>query len=99
MHYDFECEDCSSQFEIECTMDEIVGLKPPCPKCETSNTNRVWTPCNMFGPNKTLGSLAEKNTKAMSLDARDHLLLKQNEYRLKPFQGHLPDGAKRKEEK
>ncbi len=94
MVYDFCCENCARVFDIVCSIDEVSSQKPKCPNCKSGNTNRNWSSVTLFGPNKTLGSLADKNTKDMSQDYKDLALLKQNEYRLKKFTGKLPDGAK-----
>lgn len=103
MQYDFECDaedgGCATQFEISCSMEQIIGLKPECPKCgKITPVHRFWSNLYFIPPTKTLGSLADKNTSKMSQDCKDAMLLSQNKYRLKAFEGHLPDGAKRKED-
>lgn len=100
MIYDFECyedeDGCGSQFEITCSMSEISQLKPKCPVCHKEKpVHRFWGNVYCFGPNKTLGSLADKNSKGMSSDQKHYLNQKNNAYRYKEFQGALPEGAKK----
>jgi putative FmdB family regulatory protein len=41
-YYDYKCTKCSEIFEIEKGMKEVLkGLS--CPKCESSDVNRVFT--------------------------------------------------------
>lgn len=97
MRYDFTCDSdggCGHTFEVESSMSEISSLQPECPAC--GNKKHVY---REFGSiivsiPHTLGSLAEKNSRKMSNDHKNHLIAKYNEYRNKPFSGSLPEGAK-----
>jgi predicted nucleic acid-binding Zn ribbon protein len=92
--YMFECERCSSHFEIECRMAEIIELKPKCTECKKSDkVFRDFSGTHVSVP-KTLGSRADKNSSKMSSDHKHHLTEKHNEYRSKKFEGKLPAGAK-----
>lgn len=97
MTYDFECypEDggCGNQFEVKCSMDEIVGLKPKCPVCKSKRgVARNYSGVHVFEGTKTLGSLADKNASKMSSDQKQYLTQQHTEYKRKPFSGKLPEG-------
>jgi hypothetical protein len=57
-------------------MSEISDKKPKCPECKSVRCKRDWQSesANMFGPNKTVGSLADENSKRFSSDYKHHLL-------------------------
>lgn len=91
--YEYDCERCSSHFEIQCSMTEVVGLQPKCPNCKKSGkVVRDFSGVIVSVP-KTLGSLADKNSSSFSEDKKQHLITKHNEYKSSKFEGKLPAGA------
>jgi len=97
MLYDFECylEDggCGHQFEVKSSMNEIVGLKPKCPACKGKKAvARNYGGVHVFDGQKTLGSLADKNSSKMSEDFKNYLTKKHTEYQREPFSGKLSEG-------
>lgn len=70
-------------------MQEISGFKPTCLNCGSNETYRDYSSenKNFFGPQKTLGSFADKNK--MSKEAQQSLLNKNKD------KGQLPDGMSR----
>jgi ABC-type transporter MlaC component len=106
MIYCFECYEsesgCGHKFDVVCEMSEIIGLKPKCPKCRKKSTvfrnyeNEQVTP---YDPTpKTLGSLAEQNTKKYSKEQREEMTKNFNSYLENPFTGPTPTGATTSEE-
>jgi hypothetical protein len=94
MIYAFEC-DCGSKFDVSCPMSAISDLKPECPNCgKKKGVYRDFSSILFIAPQKTLGSLAEKNSRGMSEDHKNHLNKKFNEYKNQPFTGKLPEKAK-----
>lgn len=89
MIYIFQCQSCNNNFEINKSIHEISGFKPSCPECSSNDTYRDYSAenKNFFGPQKTLGSFADKNK--MSSEAQQSLLNKNKE------KGQLPDGMSR----
>lgn len=97
--YQYECRTqnmgCGHIFDINCSISELNSLEPRCPECRKKKSVfrdynvRIFT----FGPDKTLGSLADKNSSRMSSDQKNFLTKKHNEYKSQEFQGKLPDKA------
>ena len=79
MRYSFICDTddkgCGHQFCIECAMGEISKEqeKVKCPKCKKKKPVRrdfQADDITCFGPTVTVGSLADKNSAAMSNDEK-----------------------------
>ncbi|MHB8086987.1 MAG: FmdB family zinc ribbon protein [Anaerolineaceae bacterium] len=40
--YDYQCDQCQTQFEVRASFQEKgLGLKPVCPKCQSSVTHQL----------------------------------------------------------
>ena len=96
--YLFECyeEDggCGELFEIECSMGEIVGLKPNCPICQHSiavNRNFNGDIYVFDSSPRTVGGLADRNASRKSSDEKEHLNRKHKSRQ--PYTGSLPEGG------
>lgn len=97
--YIFKCYDdeggCDHTFEITCPMNEIQGLKPICPECQSCESVFRDFSGDVYvfdSAPKTVGTLAERNASRMSNDQMQEIKTKD---RLKPkFTGSLPQGAK-----
>lgn len=98
--YNFECyqEDggCGELFTISCSMDKISELTPKCPNCKNKKAVARNFSGDIYifdGSPKTVGSLADRNSKNMSEDQKHYLKEKHTSYK-KPFTGSLPDGGR-----
>lgn len=40
--YLFFCKECSNEFEVECGIESIIGLKTACPICFSENVRRKY---------------------------------------------------------
>lgn len=97
--YQFECRKanagCGHIFTEFCTIAELDTLEPRCPGCKKRKS--VFRDYNVrqfaFGPNKTVGSLADKNAREFSSDMKKHLTEKNSEYKKQEFVGKLPEGG------
>lgn len=91
MIYIFLCQKCNNSFEISKSINEISGFKPECPECSSIDTYRDYgaETKNFFGPQKTLGSFADKRNNKLSNEAKQSLLNKNKD------KGQLPDGMSR----
>jgi|YelNatPaOPRAMG01_1025707.scaffolds.fasta_scaffold01254_15 putative FmdB family regulatory protein len=50
MIYEFECDKCSTIFEVKASLSEKEkGLKPRCPKCNSENTHQIVTSFSTIG--------------------------------------------------
>ena len=51
MIYEFKCETCNHEFEIQCMVSEYDKYKKQsCPKCKSKKVNRVISPVSIsFG--------------------------------------------------
>lgn len=77
---------CGHKVTLECLMSELDDKKPKsCPNCSKRKTIQplLSSPLSINIP-KTLGSLADKNSAALSDGAKAELTKKFNEYRSKP---------------
>jgi hypothetical protein len=96
--YQFICDDslggCGYIFEEEHSMSEIDDVKSVCSECnKVEFIHQVWNGISSFGPNKTLGSMADKNNRDFSAEYKEHL---DKKHQKKPdYSGSLPDGAKK----
>jgi len=43
MKYDAKCIACNTTFEYERSIKEPITPTPPCPKCKSENTEKVFT--------------------------------------------------------
>lgn len=98
MRYDFECYEneggCGTIFEVQCSMNEIIDLWPKCPNCNKKYAVHRNYGGQVISVPKTLGMLAEKNSRNMSSDQKIALTEQFSNYKNKPFEGKLPEGAK-----
>jgi hypothetical protein len=78
-----ELDGCNQHYDVEVPMSKISEYKAKCPKCKKSVSYQDFSGQSTFGPNKTLGSLADKNNDRMSDDEKKFLNLKNNAYRKK----------------
>jgi len=97
--YQFICDTeksgCGSLWELEASMSEISDIKPSCPQCKKRKpVHQDFSTINVFGPDKTLGSLADKNTNKMSIDEKAIIHAKNTAHLNQPYTGPLPEGAK-----
>jgi putative FmdB family regulatory protein len=47
--YEFECRDCSHQFEVFASFSQKEkGLKPSCPKCTSQNVSQLFSGIGFF---------------------------------------------------
>lgn len=100
--YTFECDPdsngCGCIFEVVKQMDEITDYKPKCPNCnKKKNVIRNYSADNVLtndGQPKTLGMLAEKNTRTFSKAKKDEINRKNTEYLRNKKGRKLPDGMK-----
>lgn len=55
--YDYVCKDCSERFEVRASVTEYSnGIKPHCPKCQSRNVIRGFSPISIVGsPRGTFG--------------------------------------------
>lgn len=96
--YTFKCFEenggCNHHFEITCSMDEIVNLKPKCPNCnKKKSVFRNYDDVYIFdGSPKTLGALAERNGSRMSAD-EIHEIKTKNRIQKPKFSGSMPQGG------
>ncbi len=90
--YAFICDKCPHRYELDMMMSEIGSYKPKCPLCK-KKARQDYSNVSVFGPNKTLGSLADKNTSIMSEEQKKHIYDKNNEYKKKPYTGPMPEGG------
>lgn len=67
--YEFSCQKCGSHIEILQGYDDIRPSEHD--RCGGDLIQKFSIPSSFIGP-QTVGSLAEKNTKGMSDDARRH---------------------------
>jgi putative FmdB family regulatory protein len=37
MEYDFVCKDCGKGFSVNGRFESLIGLRPECPECKSSN--------------------------------------------------------------
>jgi hypothetical protein len=96
--YCFQCykseKGCGHRFDIVCTMNEISGLVPNCPKCNKTTTVFRDYESERVAPYdptpKTLGSLAEANTKKYTKEQREEMTRKDNAYLTQPYNGSTP---------
>lgn len=100
--YTYQCrpdhEGCGTYFEFECLMSELEKAEPKvCPKCKKKKSIKpVFSAPEAHIP-KTLGSLAERNTREKSKDERADMHEKHNAYRKKgPNWETGPDGTMRR---
>lgn len=68
--YNFKCEDCDSEIELQCSISEYPDLikNIRCPGCSSVNVHRDYSNDNIYSSVreiKTIGQLAEFNTKKM----------------------------------
>ena len=79
--YTYKCDDCEVVFKTQQSIkDDAHSI---CPECNSDTLHRVIQPplmVMMKGEPKTLGALAEQNTKYMS---QEQIRQKQEEYRTK----------------
>lgn len=76
MIYSFQCQTCNNKFEIRKSIKEISEYKPICISCGSENTYRDYQAdnVNFIGPQRTLGSYADRKKK--SLEEKSHILNK-----------------------
>ena len=77
--YIYLCEDCGHQFEITKPMQDSAQDEP-CSKCNSHKTYRDWAAedISVAEAQKTLGSLAEKNSSNYSSEYKQVLKDKLN---------------------
>ena len=100
MIYPFICDKedggCGHNFTIKCSMDEIGDKKVSCPECKKRKPVRrdyAGQNVSFFGPNVTVGSLADKNSAIMS-DDQKHAIKEQNRTGTKlEYTGPVKEGA------
>jgi len=93
--YGFECEHCDLLFDIICPMDDIIGLKAKCPKCNSKKHTFRNFSGNLYICNATpttIGALAERNGARMSADEIQSIQTK-NRIQKPKFSGSLPKGG------
>ena len=100
--YYFECQTdkkgCGTTFCVECPISEYDERYPKsCPNCRRKKSLRqVLFPPETHIP-KTLGSLAERNTREMSADQRYEMTREFNAYKeVGPSWVDTPNGIQRK---
>lgn len=97
--YAFECYKdlggCGFVFEVTYAMDEISEVIVACPKCNKSEcVHQDYSGQTTFGPNKTLGSLADRNNSKFSSDYKEHLNKDHNKYPDTHYDGIMPKGGR-----
>ena len=87
---------CGFVFEEKYQMDEISQLIVSCPACNKSEcVHQNWSGQTAFGPNKTLGSQADKNNSEFSDDYKAFLHKKDNRYPDTHYDGIVPKGGRK----
>ena len=96
--YIYECigenGGCGHVWDFTCLMSELDDKKPKsCPQCKKRKPiAQRYGNINVSVP-KTLGSLADRNARTLSLDEKHHLDTKHNEYKKAPPSWQpTPDG-------
>ena len=74
-------------------MSAIYNYKAKCPQCNKTVSYQDFSGVSVFGPDKTVGSIADKNTDRMSEEQKKYIHDKNNEYRKKPYTGPMPEGG------
>ena len=101
--YTFKCykDDggCDYLFEIICSVNDYTGKNPSCPKCRkrkpVSRCYDIDLAQISFQETqpRTLGALADKNSRKLSTDEKTNILKNNTEYLRQGFTGKLPQGA------
>ena len=99
MVYEFVCDTelngCGFVFEETYDMSEISEVKQACPSCNKKKpVHQVWDSQTAFGPDKTLGSQADKNNSKFSNDYKEYLNKKGNRYPDSHYVGKVPKGGR-----
>jgi len=95
--YQYQCDKdsgCGFVWEFCCLMSEFEDNKPKlCPNCKSKDGIHQCFGDIIVSVPKTLGSLADKNSRQKSLDEKIHLHNKHNEYKQAPPSWEsTPDG-------
>lgn len=75
--YNLYCDDCLLSIEIECSISEYDNRMKNivCPECTSRNVYRNYQEDNVYSSVKdikTIGQLADKNTKRMQSQIKEH---------------------------
>lgn len=97
--YAFECDKdldgCGFVFEVQYEMSQISEVIVSCPECNKSEcVHQNWSGQTSFGPDKTLGSQADRNNNEFSTEYKEHLLKESNRYPQTHYEGKLPKGGR-----
>lgn len=101
--YTYECENCSSIFELFSTISDYQS-KPPCIHCKSKKTQRRYiddvatinTSIKKSDTElRTIGDLANRNRDKMSDDQKEALYRKHNGYKETESDKELPKGMSR----
>lgn len=97
--YQFICEKCNCSFNINCYICDYDAVKSTlrCVSCKSNRIYRDYQKDNIMGhiEQKTIGSLADKNTDKMSEEQKLDLYLKHNDYLYNEPEKELKPGMER----